>query len=106
VIYRGRAVLLVWCVLAHGSAAVASEGYKALLDRAATLLPLACRGVFLADRGFADTTLMAHLQRLGWPFRLRIKANFWIEHRGARRFQVHDVSVAPGHARYWHRVLY
>jgi hypothetical protein len=60
VIYRGRAIPLVWCVLAHGSATVAYEVYKELLDRAAALLPHACQVVFLADRGFADTQLLGH----------------------------------------------
>ena len=35
VIYRGRAVPLVWCVLHHGSAQVAFGAYRDLLDRAA-----------------------------------------------------------------------
>jgi len=95
VIYRGRAVPLVWMVIEHRSAAVAYEVYKALLDRAATLMPFACRVVFLADRGFADTQLMRHLTQMGWHFRIRIKANFWIDHRGQRRFQVRDISLAP-----------
>ena len=32
VIYRGRAVPLVWCVLHHGSAQVAFAGYRDLLE--------------------------------------------------------------------------
>ena len=76
VIYRGRAVPVVWYVLEHGSAAVAYPVYQALLDEAAKLLPRSCQGVFLADRGFADTQLMGHLKRLGWHLRMRIKANF------------------------------
>jgi len=90
VIYRGRAIPLVWCVLAHGSATVAYEVYKELLDRAAVLLPRTCQVVFLADRGFADTQLLGHLLRLGWHFRLRIKANFWV--------------YRPGRAQFWQRV--
>jgi hypothetical protein len=82
VIYRGRAVPLVWGVLEHGSATVAYEGYKALLEQANTLVPFACKVVCLADRGFADTALMRHLRRLGWHFRLRIKSNFWIYRPG------------------------
>ena len=65
VIYRGRAVPLVWCVLEHGSAQVAFEAYQELLERAAMLLPRRCKVVFLADRGFADTELMAHLHTPG-----------------------------------------
>ena len=104
VIYRGRAVPLVWCVIEHGSATVAYEVYKELLDRAATLLPFACKVVFLADRGFADTKLMGHLRRLGWHFRIRIKAKFWMYRPGHADCQVGHVSLVPGQARYWHRV--
>jgi hypothetical protein len=105
VIYRGRAVPLVWMVIEHGSATVASDVYKALLDRAAMLLPFACRVVFVADRGFADTKLMRRLKQMGWHFRIRIKENCWIDHRGQKRFQVRDISLVPGQARFWHRVM-
>lgn len=104
VIYRGRAVPLVWCVLEHGSATVAYDVYKALLDKANTLVPFACKVVLLADRGFADTELMGHLQRLGWHFRLRIKANFWIYCPGHGGFQVREIALACGQAQFWHGV--
>ena len=104
VIYRGRAIPLVWCVLAHGSATVAYEVYKELLDRAAVLLPRTCQVVFLADRGFADTQLLGHLLRLGWHFRLRIKANFWVYRPGRAPFQAGRIGLAPGHAQFWQRV--
>ncbi len=104
VVYRGRAVPLVWCVLEHGSATVAYDVYKALLDKANTLLPFACKVVFLADRGFADTELIRHLKRLGWHFRIRIKSNFWIYRPGHGGFQVRDISLAPGQARFWQGV--
>src|SRR5215470_2726884 len=60
VIYRGRAVPVVWCVLEHGSAMVAYDVYKALLDKANTLVPFACKVVLLADRGFTDMELLRH----------------------------------------------
>jgi hypothetical protein len=104
VIYRGRAVPLVWCVLQHGSAQVAFEVYRDLLERAAFLLPRSCKVVFLADRGFADTALMAHLQRLGWHWRIRIKSSFWLYRPGQRRCKVERLAVARGHACFWHRV--
>ena len=105
VIYRGRAVPLVWCVLEHGSATVAYDVYQALLDKANTLVPFACKVVLLADRGFADTELMGHLKRLGWHFRLRIKSNFWICCPGHGGFQVRDIALACGQARFWHGVF-
>ena len=104
VIYRGRAVPWVWCVLEHGSATVAYDVYKALLDKANTLVPFVCKVVFLADRGFADTELMGHLKRRGWHFRLRIKSNFWIYCPGHGGFQVRDIASACGQARFWHGV--
>ena len=54
VIYRGRAVPLVWCVLQHGSAQVAFEAYQELLTRAAVLIPRRCAVVLLADRDVTD----------------------------------------------------
>jgi hypothetical protein len=104
VIYRGRAVPLVWCVLEHGSATVASQGYQGLLDKAATLLPRSCQVGFLADRGFADTRLMGQLKRLGWHCRMRIKAHFWVARPGCAPWQVGRIGCAPGHARFWHPV--
>jgi hypothetical protein len=97
-------VPLVWSVLQHGSAQVAFDVYRELLERAALLLPRRCRVVFLADRGFADTDLMAHLQRLGWHWRIRIKSSFWLYRRGRRRGKVERLSVARGHACFWQQV--
>jgi Transposase DDE domain len=94
----------VWCVLEHGSATVAYDVYKALLDKANTLVPFACKVVLLADRGFADTELMGHLQRLGWHFRRRIKSNFWIYCPGHGGFQVRAIALACGQAQFWHGV--
>ena len=104
VIYRGRAVPLVWCVLEHGSAQVGFETYRELLDRAAVLLPRRCKVIFLADRGFADTDLMAHLGHLGWHWRIRIKSSFWLSRRGCRRCKVERLAVARGQACFWHQV--
>jgi len=104
VIYRGRAIPLVWLVLEHGSAQVRYDAYKDLLDKAVTLLPVPCTVVFLADRGFADTALMAHLHRLGWHWRLRIKSSFWLYRRGQPRCKVARLAVARGQASFWHRV--
>jgi len=104
VIYRGRAVPLVWDVIEHGSAAVSFEAYQELLEQANTRLPFASEVVFLADRGFADTQLMGHLRDLGWHFRIRIKSNFWIHPTHLTPFQVGDVELKPGHMSFWHEV--
>jgi Transposase DDE domain len=91
-------------MLEHGSAMVVYDVYKALLDKANRLVPFACKVVLLADRGFTDTELLRHLKRLGWHFRIRIKANFWIAQPGHGGFQVRDISLACGQARFWHGV--
>ena len=56
VVYRGRAVPVVWEVIEHGSSSVTHEAYAALLDAVPALLPAGVKVVFLADRGFADTS--------------------------------------------------
>jgi Transposase DDE domain len=103
-IYRGRAVPMVWEVLEHGSSSVAYATYKALLDALPPLLPLGVRVVFLADRGFADTALMTHLRRLGWHFRIRIKGSFGVTRPGHRSAKVEDFTLAPGRALFLHHV--
>lgn len=103
IIYRGRAIPIVWKVLEHQSSSVAYEVYKDLLDKAATLLPLHCKVVFFADRGFADTHLMEHLKRLKWHWRIRIKTSFCIYRRG-RRCKVNSIHLSPGEAWFWHHV--
>jgi hypothetical protein len=104
IIYRGRAIPLVWQVIAHASSSVAYETYQALLDKAATLLPRNCGVVFLADRGFADTALMAHATQLGWHWRIRIKGCFVVYRRGHRRLRLSNYELKPGQAHFWHHV--
>lgn len=103
VIYRGRAVPLVWTVLEHGSSSVAYSVYASLLDAAAQRIPADCVVVFLADRGFADTELMQHLKRLGWHWRIRIKGSFLVYYQ-KELHKLQDVKLAQGQARFWHKV--
>ena len=90
-VYRGRAIPLVWTVLEHPSRSVAYHVYKEMLDQVAELLPCQCTVVFTADRGFADTHLMAHLTRLGWHWRMRIKGSFWVYRHGKCRCKVNRI---------------
>ena len=104
-IYRGRAVPIVWKVFEHGSASIAYEEYQALLDQAAQLLFLFhCKVIFLADRGFADTNLMQHLIELGWHFRIRIKESFWIYRPKKRARKVNNIRLSAGHTEFWHHI--
>jgi hypothetical protein len=103
-IYRGRAIPLVWKVLQHQSSSIAYEAYNDLLDKAALLLPLRCQVVFLADRGFVDTRLMDHLRKLDWHWRIRIKRSFWIYRHGHRPCKLSRISLTAGEACFWHHV--
>jgi hypothetical protein len=96
VIYRGRAVPIVWQALEHNSANVSYEIYGHLLDAANTLIPLGVEVIFLADRGFADTKLMRHAKKLGWHFRIRVKKSFWVYRRGRKPCKVGRFSLRPG----------
>jgi hypothetical protein len=99
VVCRGRAVPLVWTVLEHPSSTVAFEGYKTLLNKAVQLLlPSPCQVIFLADRGFADTDLMAHATKLGWQWRIRLKGSFSVFRRGCRSCKVRQFTPARGQA--------
>ncbi|CAA9396922.1 hypothetical protein AVDCRST_MAG94-5705 [uncultured Leptolyngbya sp.] len=81
--YRGRAIPLVWRVIRHGSSSVRFEVYQTMLKRGARLVPTGIQVCFLADRGFADTTLMHYLrEELHWHFRIRLKSNCWINRPG------------------------
>ena len=93
VVYRGRAVPVVWEVIEHGSSSVTHAAYEALLDAVPALLPAGVKVVFLADRGFADTEFLAQLRRLGWHFRIRIKATFSVLRPGQPVCKVEDFSL-------------
>lgn len=95
--YRGRAIPLVWRVLRHGSSSVRFEFYQSMLQRAAHLLPKRVSVCFLADRGFADTTLMRYLRdELKWHFRIRVKSNSWIHRPNKGWKQLNQYHLALG----------
>ena len=105
IIYRGRAVPLIWQVIEHPSSSIGFTTYRALLDKAYWLLPSQAEVVFLADRGFADTTLMDYLTRvLKWTWHIRIKSTFWVYRKGQRRVKVGHIHLKRGQARFWHYV--
>ncbi len=105
VIYRGRAVPLIWETIEHGSSTVSFESYRDLLEEAAKLLPLGSNVIFLADRGFADTNLMEYLsETLHWHWRIRIKSSFLVYRRNKRQCKISGIKLNRGQARFWHNV--
>lgn len=108
VVYRGRAVPLVWSVIEHASSTVSFETYRPLLDQAWEILTeCACYDVvFLADRGFADTELMNYLSKnLGWHWRIRIKKSFKVRRKGHRACNIRAIFPPAGHAHFLKNVL-
>jgi hypothetical protein len=93
-IYRGRAIPIVWNVLQHPCSSVAYEAYSALLDKAMAWLPLSGQVVFLADRGCADTHLLEQLRKLNWHWRIRIKSSVWIYRPGRHPCKAKRLSLA------------
>ena len=105
VIYRGRAIPLVWKTMEHASSTVTLDAYLDLLDFAAKLLPVGTDVVFLADRGFADTRLMQYLsQELRWHYRIRIKSSFYVYRPGHSPVKVGRFSLGSGQALLLRRV--
>ncbi len=105
VLYRGRAVPVVWKVLAHASSSVALEVYKPLLTEAARLMPSRVKVVLLADRGFCDTELMTYLKdELSWHYRIRVKGSLLCHLSDCAKLKLSQVSLARGEARFWHHV--
>jgi len=58
VVYRGRALPIIWRVLKHDSASVAFEAYREMLCQGAQRLPAGVKVVLLADRGFVHLKAM------------------------------------------------
>jgi hypothetical protein len=104
VVYRGRAVPIVWQVLAHSSPMIAFSVYKGLLERVPPLLPEGVKVALLADRGFADTDLIDLAGRLGWQYRIRIKKSFLVYRKGRPPQKVGRFSLGCGAAIFLHNV--
>lgn len=75
IVCGGRAVPLLWKVLKHGSAMVAFEVYRPLLDEATELLKDFENVTLLADRGFPCHDLLDWLGRSSWHWRLRLASD-------------------------------
>lgn len=96
VLYRGRALPLVWVVVEQGSASVALSAYQHILDEAAELLPPNCRVTLLADRGFNDVNLMELIVNLNWHFIFRLKGSLWVYRPFKARCKVNRLMPPKG----------
>ncbi|NJR52959.1 MAG: transposase [Leptolyngbyaceae cyanobacterium CSU_1_3] len=105
VVYRGRAIPVIWRVLKHGSSSVKFVVYQDLLAKAANRLPADVKIVFLADRGFGDYKLMRYLRsELKWHYRIRVKSNHWVWRRGKGWQQLSGFHLNRGESLMLHSV--
>jgi len=104
VVCCGRAVPFLWQVLEHKSAAVAFEEYQSLLRRARWLLRGHPDVMVLADRGFANHSLMSWLQQSRWHYCLRMPGDLIVH--GSRRCprEVRQLWPSKGQAVLYHNV--
>jgi hypothetical protein len=96
VIYRGRAVPLVWQVYERHCLSLAFADYQDLLEHAHTLLPPHARVVLLGDRSFRTKELMAWCRAHGWHYRLRLTSNQYVTLSDGRRCLLSDLRLRRG----------
>lgn len=97
-VYRGRAIPLVWEVYERQSVSLPFAAYKAVLGHVRSLLPPDARIVLLGDRGFRSTTLMrwCRKQQPVWHFRLRLKGNQLVTLADGREQHLAWLGLQPG----------
>jgi len=103
-LYRGRAIPLVWKVRRHTSANIAFADYASLLRQTAQLLPPSWEVIFLADRGFLSEELFLLLAELGWHYRIRGKGSLLVYRRGKPGCPIRRLCPPRGQARFFHNV--
>lgn len=103
-IYRGRAVPIVWTVVAGESAMVSFDSYAVLLERAVDLLPTGAQVLFLADRGFVHLRLLRLLRDLNWRFRIRLKQSMNVYRIDFSQTKVSRLMPKRGEVRFVHKI--
>ena len=104
VVYRGRALPVVWRVMEHKSASVSFADYREMLEQAVERLPQGMKVILLADRGFAHPELMRAAITWGWHYRIRLKKDTWIWRTGKGWSQLQDFHFQRGEALCFHQV--
>lgn len=104
IIYRGRAIPLVWRVLRRKSVEVGYKDYKGLLQIAARLLPPGQRIVLLADRGFVHAELVKFARAHRWGFRLRAKSSTVVRLNGHQLAHMSRLCPPRGHVHFYSNV--
>jgi hypothetical protein len=101
--WRGRALPLLWDMLAPGASSFAAQ--KALLAVVASWLPAGARVLLLGDREFGTGVLAQWAVQQGWGVCLRLRAHEYVCRAGAPSFEMLPL-VLPGERRFWSHVAF
>src|SRR2546427_8130537 len=101
--WRGRALPLLWGMLAPGASSFAEQ--KALLEVVASWLPPRARVLLLGDREFGTGVLAQWALHQGWGVCLRLRAHEYVRPAGGLPFELLPL-VLPGERRFWSRVAF
>jgi len=103
-VYRGRAIPLVWKVMKHASASVAFRDYRGVLGFAVRMLK-GYEVVLLADRGFMHGDLLRwHQRQTDWHLCIRCKRDVGLFEKTCRGYRALILRVSPGEVCYIHNV--
>jgi hypothetical protein len=101
--WRGRALPLLWRMLAPGASSFAEQ--EELLATVASWLPKGARVLLLGDREFGTGVLAQWALRQGWGVCLRLRAHEYVRQAGGLHFELLPL-VLPGERRLWSRVAF
>lgn len=101
--WRGRALPLLWGMLAPGASSFAEQ--KALLEVVAAWLPPGARVLLLGDREFGTGVLAQWALQQGWGVCLRLRAHEYVRRAGGLYFEMLPL-VLPGERRFWPQVAF
>ena len=101
--WRGRALPLLWRMLAPGASSFAEQ--KELLEVVASWLPQGAGVLLLGDREFGTGVLAWWAVQQGWGVCLRLRAHEYVRRAGATYFEMLPL-VLPGERRFWPHVAF
>lgn len=106
IICGGRAIPFLWKVIEHKSASVEFAEYYPLLRKAHWLLRSYPDVMLLADRGFANHSIVEWLQRSRWHWALRLPCDVLVSGAGVGRRAVETRRLWPpvNQATFYHKV--
>jgi hypothetical protein len=95
VIYKKRALPIVWIVVKGNKGHFPEETHVQLLEQVRQIVPEGADVIFVGDGEFDGITLQATIDGYGWQYACRTAKNTQLGTEG-ERFSFHEVGVQPG----------